>query len=148
MLSRSFPSRILFSVVFSCSLIYLFFSSYPTSTPISSSQPSIPKVKPQPFGGPASLRTISPTATPTPSSPAKASRPKSNNRCDALKKPDEILVVLKTGANEVFEKLPTQILTMLQCVEDLLIFSDLEQQLGAYHIYDALADVNEASTLR
>jgi len=144
MLSRSFPSRILFSVVFSCSLLYLFFSSYPTPASTSSSQPLIPKVKPQPFGGPASVHTISPTATPTPSSPAKASKPKSNNRCDALKKPDDILVVLKTGANEVFEKLPTQILTMLQCVEDLLIFSDLEQQLGAYHIHDALADVNEA----
>lgn len=51
------------------------------------------------------------------------------------------MVILKTGANEVFEKLPTQILTMLQCVDNLLIFSDLEQQIGAYHIHDALKDI-------
>lgn len=53
------------------------------------------------------------------------------------------MVILKTGANEVYEKLPTQILTMLQCVDDLLIFSDLEQKLGAYHIYDALETIGE-----
>jgi hypothetical protein len=60
-----------------------------------------------------------------------------------LKKSDDIVVVLKTGANEVFEKLPTQILTMLQCVDNLLIFSDLEQQIGAYHVHDALDGISE-----
>jgi hypothetical protein len=140
MLSRSFSSRILFSIILGCCLLYLCLSSY--SAPNVSSQSSIPKIKPQPFGGAASTHAIDSPAALT--APARARNPKSNKRCAALKKPDDIIVVLKTGANEIFEKLPTQILTMLQCVEDLPIFSDLEQQLGAYHIYDTLADVTEA----
>lgn len=53
----------------------------------------------------------------------------------------DVQVVLKTGANEVFDKLPTQLLTMLQCVENLVLFSDLEQELGPHHIRDVLKNV-------
>jgi len=55
------------------------------------------------------------------------------------------LVVVKTGANEIYDKLPTQLLTSLHCYEDLLVFSDLDQDLGPHHIYDALDNVTEAA---
>ncbi|KAH6690608.1 hypothetical protein F5X68DRAFT_229920 [Plectosphaerella plurivora] len=58
-------------------------------------------------------------------------------------KTDGILLVLKTGATEVFDKLPTQLLTSLQCLPDFLLFSDREQQIGQWHIHNALDTVSE-----
>lgn len=54
-----------------------------------------------------------------------------------------ILLVLKTGATEVFDKLPTHLLTSLQCLPDFLLFSDREQQIGQWHIYDSLETVSD-----
>lgn len=48
---------------------------------------------------------------------------------------------MKTGANEVYDKVPTQLLTSLSCYRDILIFSDLEQQFGGYRIRDAVENV-------
>ena len=64
--------------------------------------------------------------------------------CEYITDPSDTLVVVKTGANEIYDKLPTQLLTSLACYDDLLIFSDLEQDLGPYHVYDALDNVTEA----
>lgn len=87
-----------------------------------------------------------------------------------------ILLVMKTGATEAYEKLPTHFVTHMQCLSDFLIFSDLvsrvelpvdpsrsrqkvprrkdlpsrvlmqgqEQQIGKYHLYDALDRVSDA----
>ncbi|RDA86764.1 hypothetical protein CP532_1959 [Ophiocordyceps camponoti-leonardi (nom. inval.)] len=55
---------------------------------------------------------------------------------------DGIQLVMKTGASEAYEKLPTQFLTSLQCIPDALLFSDLEQQIGRYHLHDALQGVS------
>ena len=64
-----------------------------------------------------------------------------DSRCDALSNPPDTVVVVKTGANGIYDKVPTQILTALYCYDDLLFFSDLGQQLGPYSIHDALANV-------
>lgn len=69
---------------------------------------------------------------------------KPNPRCDALPAIKDTLIVVKTGANEVYEKLPTQLLTALECYSDILIFSDLAQQIGHYVIHDALDNVTES----
>lgn len=54
-------------------------------------------------------------------------------------------MIVKTGANEIYEKLPTQLLTSLRCYENpVLIFSDLEQVIGTHHVHDALANVTES----
>lgn len=55
---------------------------------------------------------------------------------------DNIVLVVKTGATEAYEKLPTQIMTVLQCAKDVLLFSDLEQDIGSYHVYDSLAQMS------
>ncbi|GIJ88320.1 hypothetical protein Asppvi_007240 [Aspergillus pseudoviridinutans] len=68
---------------------------------------------------------------------------RTDRRCHALPDPGNILFVVKSGATEIYEKLPTQLLTTLGCARDFLIFSDLEEQIGHYHIIDALADFNE-----
>lgn len=45
--------------------------------------------------------------------------------CDGFPNMDGIQLVMKTGATEAFDKVPTQLLTNLQCVPDFLLFSDL-----------------------
>jgi hypothetical protein len=56
-----------------------------------------------------------------------------------------IAVIVKTGATEAFEKLPMQLMTFLKCVEEnLLIFSDMEEDIGSHHIYDSLDEISSA----
>jgi hypothetical protein len=63
--------------------------------------------------------------------------------CEGFPNMNGIQLVMKTGATEAFDKLPTQLLTNLQCVPDFLLFSDLEQQIGRYHVYDVLDRVDD-----
>ncbi|EHK27156.1 glycosyltransferase family 31 protein [Trichoderma virens Gv29-8] len=63
--------------------------------------------------------------------------------CAGFPNMDGIMLVMKTGATEAYDKLPTQLLTGLQCIDDFLLFSDLEQQIGKYHIYDSLDRVDD-----
>jgi hypothetical protein len=45
--------------------------------------------------------------------------------CHGFPNMDSVMLVMKTGATEAYDKLPTQLLTGLQCIDDFLIFSDL-----------------------
>ncbi|KAM3521592.1 hypothetical protein MY4038_008977 [Beauveria bassiana] len=63
--------------------------------------------------------------------------------CQGFPSLDGIMPVMKTGATESFDKMPTQLLTSLQCLPDFLLFSDLEQQIGRYHIYNVLDRVED-----
>jgi hypothetical protein len=51
--------------------------------------------------------------------------------CEGFPNMNGIQLVMKTGATEAFDKLPTQLLTNLQCVPDFLLFSDLVRILVA-----------------
>jgi hypothetical protein len=64
-----------------------------------------------------------------------------SNPCRDFPDTSDILLVMKTGATEVFDKVPTHLLTSLQCMPDFLLFSDMEQQIGQWHIYNALDNV-------
>lgn len=48
---------------------------------------------------------------------------------------------MKTGATESFDKVPMQLMTVLRCLPDLLIFSDLEQRIAGHHVHDSLNTV-------
>ncbi|KAF4426654.1 hypothetical protein F53441_14103 [Fusarium austroafricanum] len=63
--------------------------------------------------------------------------------CDGFPNTDSIMLVMKTGATEAFTKLPAHLLTSLQCLDDYLLFSDLDQQIDKYQIYDVLKDVRD-----
>lgn len=52
-----------------------------------------------------------------------------------------IALIVKTGATESFGKIPTQLQTILRCVPDLLIFSDMEQTIAGVHVRDSLETV-------
>ncbi|KAK6393052.1 hypothetical protein LTR65_002743 [Meristemomyces frigidus] len=56
---------------------------------------------------------------------------------------DNVLVMLKTGATELYQKLPTHFVTTFTCVPHFLIFSDLAQNFADYPIHDAIAPVSK-----
>lgn len=65
-----------------------------------------------------------------------------DRRCNAVSNPPDVAVIVKTGANVLYDKLPMQLLTTLHCAKDPLIFSDLAQTIGPYQVYDALDNVS------
>ncbi|KAI0414351.1 hypothetical protein F5X98DRAFT_349337 [Xylaria grammica] len=73
-----------------------------------------------------------------------------SNPCARFPNADGIVFVMKTGATEAFDRVPTQLLTTMSCLSDsnFLLFSDMEQQMGPYHIYDALSGIDEADLAR
>ncbi|KAJ8130399.1 hypothetical protein O1611_g3233 [Lasiodiplodia mahajangana] len=79
-----------------------------------------------------------------------------SDTCARFPDTDGVLLVMKTGATEAFDRIPTQLLTTMSCLpQNFLLFSDLvwsasprEQQIGPYHLYDALAEIDEADKAR
>lgn len=67
--------------------------------------------------------------------------PASDPVCEGFPDTSKILLVMKTGATESYDRLPVQIMTMLKCLPDFLIFSDLDQTIGGYHVRDSLDNV-------
>lgn len=55
----------------------------------------------------------------------------------------DVLVVLRTGATEVLEKLPVHFDTTLRCVPDYAIYSDYEEEIEGRHIHDVFDEVGE-----
>lgn len=53
--------------------------------------------------------------------------------------------MVKTGASEAIQKVPAQMETTLRCAKHVLHFSDLEQDLGPYHMHDALDTVSASA---
>ncbi|OAA63205.1 hypothetical protein ISF_05081 [Cordyceps fumosorosea ARSEF 2679] len=71
--------------------------------------------------------------------PASASAVKAG--CEDFPDMSNIFVVLKTGASESYNRIPTQLMTNLKCVPNYEIWSDMEQSIAGQHIFDALTDV-------
>ncbi|XMA19664.1 hypothetical protein WAI453_012455 [Rhynchosporium graminicola] len=55
---------------------------------------------------------------------------------------NDIVVGVHTGASEASERIPVLMETSLRCAKNVFIFSDLEQDIGRYHLYDALVDIS------
>ncbi|EON61810.1 hypothetical protein W97_01027 [Coniosporium apollinis CBS 100218] len=66
--------------------------------------------------------------------------------CAPFPSPPNLVLSVKTGATEAYDKLPTQLLTTLRCAPSPLIFSDLEQHLGPHHLVDVLASLPPSIT--
>ena len=52
-------------------------------------------------------------------------------------------MVVKTGATEAYDKLPIHFLTTLLCVDEYLLFSDMDQVMAGQHLIDSLDQVSE-----
>ena len=55
---------------------------------------------------------------------------------------NNIVIAVKTGASEASEKIPTLMQTSLRCAKIVFFFSDLEQDIGIYHLHDSLNDIS------
>lgn len=69
------------------------------------------------------------------------SHPSRDPVCDGFPDTSGIFLVMKTGATESFDKVPMQLMTVLRCLPDLLIFSDLDQRIAGHHVRDSLDTV-------
>lgn len=58
--------------------------------------------------------------------------------CEGFPDTKNILLAVKTGATEAFDRLPVQLMTTLKCLPDFLLFSDLEQHIGGHRVRDSL----------
>lgn len=85
-----------------------------------------------------------PTATPS-DKPIKSgpdlSSPDYDSVCKGFPDTSGIFLVMKTGATESFDRIPTQLMTALGCLPDFLIFSDLEQRIAGFQVRDSLGTV-------
>lgn len=63
--------------------------------------------------------------------------------CAMLPGANDTLVVFKTGATELQDKLPIHMNTTIRCYPDYMIYSDLAETFEVSAIFDALADVND-----
>ncbi|EMR70856.1 hypothetical protein UCREL1_2106 [Eutypa lata UCREL1] len=55
---------------------------------------------------------------------------------------EDVLVVLKTGANEAPEKLPASFASTLRCAPNYVIYSDFEETIDGHPVHNALDKVN------
>lgn len=55
--------------------------------------------------------------------------------------PGNVAIAVKTGATEAVEKIPMLMRTTLRCAHNVLMYSDLEQEVAGYQLHDALADI-------
>ncbi|KAI1743156.1 glycosyltransferase family 31 protein [Xylaria scruposa] len=60
------------------------------------------------------------------------------SRCPDTSLSKDVLLVVRTGATEVLEKLPVHFSTVLTCVPDYVIYSDLDENLEGHQIFDVL----------
>ena len=73
----------------------------------------------------------------------EGSKPVSGGGCAISSGLDLIQVILENGAAKVGSKLPAQLRAVSSCIPDLT-FSDLEEEVRQYHLYDALAHLPES----
>lgn len=59
----------------------------------------------------------------------------------------KIAISIKTGATESRNKVPTQLMTFLRCVPDVMLYSDLTQRVGSHTEIDVLESFSDASIL-
>src|ERR1700760_434540 len=62
-----------------------------------------------------------------------------NLQCSELPGTDDIVLLLKTGVNEVEQRLPVLIRTLLKCTKQALVYSDVQQDFQGIHIHNALS---------
>lgn len=86
------------------------------------------------------------TSTLAPSPPLLSSilpTPEADAGCPEFPGAENILVMMKTGATELFARIPTNLLTFARCIPNFMIFSDLAQTIGNYTVHDALSNVSQ-----
>ena len=79
------------------------------------------------------------------STPPAATPPTStaDDACKDFPDTSDILLVMKTGATEAYDKLPVHFMTTLRCLKDYVIFSDVEMEIAEHHLVDTLDEISD-----
>lgn len=56
---------------------------------------------------------------------------------------EDVVIIVKTGATEIYRALPIHLTTTLTKIPNYLLFSDHKQQIAQYKVQDALDEVSE-----
>lgn len=67
----------------------------------------------------------------------------SDAECLDMPGADEVMVVLRTGATEMYDKLPIHLMTTLKCIPNYVVVADLEAKVGDIAVHDAIASVSQ-----
>ena len=59
--------------------------------------------------------------------------------CLGLHGIEDLVIILKTGSTEIYEKLPIHFQTTFSCTEDYIIYSDVQQDFAGVPVRDAIA---------
>lgn len=62
--------------------------------------------------------------------------------CALLAGIEDVFVIIRTGSNELRQKLPPLLKTTVPCFQHYGIWSDLKEEFSGYHIADALDEIN------
>lgn len=89
----------------------------------------------------APIAQSKPDPTSTISKPTPSAAPPQT--CDGFPNTEDVLVVMKTGATEAYDKLPIHFITTLECVNDYIIFSDMPMDMAGHKLHDALDEIPE-----
>ncbi|KAF2085497.1 glycosyltransferase family 31 protein, partial [Saccharata proteae CBS 121410] len=65
--------------------------------------------------------------------------------CASVPGADDVLVVLRASATELYQKVPQQLLTLFRCTPHFRIFADVETDVGGHHVYDVLRNISAAT---
>ncbi|KAK5110978.1 hypothetical protein LTR85_000688 [Meristemomyces frigidus] len=63
--------------------------------------------------------------------------------CRGLRGAEDVVVVMRSGATEIKDKLPVHFNTTFRCYPDTLIFSDYAETFEGHQVYDALVSVDD-----
>ena len=74
--------------------------------------------------------------------PSEDIKQSASDSCLEVPGANNTLVILKTGATELYQKLPTHFVTLFTCVPHFMIFSDLAQNFADYPVHDAIAPIS------
>lgn len=61
--------------------------------------------------------------------------------CASMPDLSKVLLIIKTGASETYDRLPTLFQTMNRCLPEFMVFSDMEESIVGYRVYDILGNV-------
>jgi hypothetical protein len=63
--------------------------------------------------------------------------------CQSLTGGQEVLVVMRTGATEISDKLPAHLSTTFKCYPNTLILSDYAEDFQGHRVHDVLSDIDQ-----
>ncbi|KAG6005038.1 hypothetical protein E4U21_000553 [Claviceps maximensis] len=69
------------------------------------------------------------------------------DECAHFPNTSSVLTIMKTGASEAYSRVPTQLMTMLKCIPDFFLFSDMKQTVAGHTIHDSLDTVLDSVKL-